>query len=150
MAAFKKNSSFSVEAGLKYFVLGSFSSALLLFGFSILYGLLGTLNFEDFKHLWYMQTPGNNFPVFAGNLDTSVFFDQTLLKLALVLVLVSLFFKLAVAPLHVWSPDVYENSPSSSTIFFAVVSKLGVLVLIIRIFQQMYLVNLSPKLIITH
>lgn len=138
MAAFKKNSSFSVEAGLKYFVLGSFSSALLLFGFSILYGLLGTLNFEDFKHLWYMQTPGNNFPVFAGNLDTSVFFDQTLLKLALVLVLVSLFFKLAVAPLHVWSPDVYENSPSSSTIFFAVVSKLGVLVLIIRIFQHSF------------
>ena len=131
MAAFKKNSSFSVEAGLKYFVLGSFSSALLLFGFSILYGLLGTLNFEDFKHLWYMQAP--------GNLDIpTAFSDPTLLKLALILILVSLFFKLAVAPLHVWSPDVYENSPSSSTIFFAVVSKLGVLVLIIRIFQHSF------------
>lgn len=132
MAAFKKNSSFSVEAGLKYFVLGSFSSALLLFGFSILYGLLGTLNFEDFKHLWYMQTPGNH------EIISIAFSDQTLLKLALILVLVSLFFKLAVAPLHVWSPDVYENSPSSSTIFFAVVSKLGVLVLIIRIFQHSF------------
>jgi len=136
MAAFKKNSSFSVEAGLKYFVLGSFSSALLLFGFSLIYGLLGTLNFEDFKSLWYMQLPGN-----FGDCELlikSSFFDQALLKLALVLVLVSLFFKLAVAPLHVWSPDVYENSPTSSTIFFAVVSKLGVLVLIIRMFQHSF------------
>ena len=52
MAAFKKNSSFSVEAGLKYFVLGSFSSALLLFGISLLYGALGTFNFDDINSLF--------------------------------------------------------------------------------------------------
>ena len=129
MASFKKNSSFSVEAGLKYFVLGSFSSALLLFGFSILYGVLGTLNFEDFKILYATSIPG------AHN---TVLFDSTLLQIGLILILVSLFFKLAVAPLHVWSPDVYENSPSSSTIFFAVVSKLGILVLLIRLFQHSF------------
>lgn len=130
MASFKKNSSFSVEAGLKYFVLGSFSSALLLFGFSILYGVLGTLNFEDFKLLFSTYVPG------SVMLDTQ--YNPMLLKLGLILILISLFFKLAVAPLHVWSPDVYENSPSSSTIFFAVVSKLGILVLLIRIFQQCF------------
>lgn len=129
MASFKKNSSFSIEAGLKYFVLGSFSSALLLLGFSILYGLLGTLNFEDFKILYSNYTPGNS---------NHLVYDSGLIQIGLTLILISLFFKLAVAPLHVWSPDVYENSPSSSTIFFAVVSKLGILVLLIRLFQHSF------------
>ena len=131
MAAFKKNSSFSVEAGLKYFVLGSFSSAILLFGASIVYGLLGSLNFEDFKLLFSMLTPGQN-----SGINTE--FDSSLLQSALILIIISLFFKLAVAPLHVWSPDVYENSPTSSTIFFAIVSKLSILVLLIRIFQYSF------------
>ena len=144
MSAFKKNSSFSVEAGLKYFVLGSFSSALLLLGFSIIYGMLGTLNFEDFKTIFNMQDAGLTHIEFVRSTDLELntmfdaCFDPTLLQLALVLVLVSLFFKLAVAPLHVWSPDVYENSPSSSTVFFAVVSKIGVLVLLIRLFHHTF------------
>ena len=57
MASFKKKSSFSVEAGLKYFVLGSFSSALFLFGSSLIYGVTGTLNFEDFKDLFLNARP---------------------------------------------------------------------------------------------
>ena len=60
MASFKKNSSFSVEAGLKYFILGSFSSAILLFGSSLLYGVTGSLNFSDFKDLYYNIFPGYN------------------------------------------------------------------------------------------
>jgi NADH:ubiquinone oxidoreductase subunit 2 (subunit N) len=57
MAAFKKDSFFSVEAGLKYFILGSFSSALLLFGFSLIYGLTGTLNLTDLKDLFFFFVP---------------------------------------------------------------------------------------------
>ena len=65
-------------------------------------------------------------------------FDTNLVQLGLILIMVSLFFKLAVAPLHAWSPDVYEGSPTSSTLFFAVVSKLGVLILLIRIFHYSF------------
>ena len=144
MSAFKKNSSFSVEAGLKYFVLGSFSSALFLFGSSIIYGVLGTVNFEDLKTLFNMLEPGTNVIIFQyTNSDLEIdlqfsqeaIFDPNLFQFALVFILTSLFFKLAVAPMHMWAPDVYENSPTSSTIFFAVVSKLSILILLIRIFQ---------------
>jgi NADH-quinone oxidoreductase subunit N len=65
--------------------------------------------------------------------ETSV--NTELLQVALFFLLTSLLFKLSVAPLHVWSPDVYENSPTSSTIFFAVISKLSLLVFTARIFQ---------------
>jgi NADH-quinone oxidoreductase subunit N len=53
MAALKKDSAFSVDAGLKYFILGAFSSSLFLFGSSILYGVSGTTNFEDLKNLFF-------------------------------------------------------------------------------------------------
>ena len=331
MASFKKNSSFSVEAGLKYFVLGSFSSAILLFGSSLLYGATGTLCFSDFKDLYFNTYPGVNntaslsnyaesvmyhysstlldssvikqldygkfkdiyscfhpeytnnniidelveindtrsthvsgfneleytyfnsydissvlvnlesmkdFDIFNNNSifkstdgrivhlfcslfvlsdylskctpkteihdtiqsipqdsllkqrfsdkilefkqsmlenhneifgkpdifsqsylkicdnflntnfvfspdfqDINVFqtnFNTELIQLGLILILVSLFFKLAVAPLHAWSPDVYEGSPTSSTLFFAVVSKLSIIVLLIRIFNHSF------------
>lgn len=331
MSSFKKNSSFSVEAGLKYFVLGSFSSALLLYGASLLYGTTGTLNFEDYKDLFSINYSGINSPninknlfnsdsslefyyistlfpsvdykvtsnsfkdicecfhlpsvstttcllndlylednkffnkarimfnshsfnlnyqdlllilvnleimkdsnfidsfeiigdlkkqylilnlfyfsilirkfypkdnlntvlssednllrnqfenkllehkqfmterasnlgdfdnvfnttyvkicdnllesdfIFSKDLQDNLLFndhfDTNLVQLGLILIMVSLFFKLAVAPLHAWSPDVYEGSPTSSTLFFAVVSKLGVLILLIRIFHYSF------------
>merc|ERR1712127_1149108 len=65
-------------------------------------------------------------------------FDTNLLQFALVFLLISLFFKLAIAPFHLWSPDVYEGSPTSSTFFFAVVPKLAVFVLLIRIFYSSF------------
>lgn len=61
-------------------------------------------------------------------------FDVGLLKFALTFILISLFFKLAIAPFHTWSPSVYEGSPSSTTFFFVVVPKLGIFVLLLRIF----------------
>ena len=111
LAAFKKNSTFSIESGLKYFILGSFSSCLFLLGSSLLYGLTGTINFEDFKNLffWFFQ---------SNTCSTALNIDLTLILVSLSLILVSLFFKLAIAPFHVWAPDVYEGSPSASTFFF--------------------------------
>lgn len=134
MASFKKKSSFSVEAGLKYFVLGSFSSALFLFGSSLIYGVTGTLNFEDFKDLFLNYRPKEDL---ADSIEF-IPFESDLVQIASLFIIVSLFFKLAVAPIHAWSPDVYEGSPTSSTIFFAVVSKLSILVLLTRIFQYSF------------
>ena len=312
MASFKKNSSFSVDAGLKYFILGSFSSALFLFGASLIYGITGTINFSDFNDLYalynldllsdkfkenltqdipvvlepiicnlllnltcsigdqsvnlintandvfavlkqsaivkepclngrltrsyhliteYKQTTAallleslkiqfsnmvndiqilleqlhiHQYENYPKNLEKKLFdalfifsyidsiestqhattviktlvenlnhevkyfimanplvtinkssnildllkiIENLLVKpehginvllMGLLFILVSLFFKLAIAPVHAWSPDVYEGSPTSSTLFFAVVSKLGIIVLLIRIFYNSF------------
>ena len=250
LAAFKKDSTFSIDAGLKYFVLGSFASSLFLLGASLLYGITGTINFEEFKDLFFYVVPGNIdfgeneifetseisnlyclssildkfeydlcvylmnqpdfFKLFPGLLEgmslesnnlsdvlviysflcekvrfilfhlffnfkdfevgflfyefyesidllnlrllnllyvceiveTYLFnsfsfhptFNVMLIKFALLFILISLCFKLAIAPFHMWAPDVYESSPSSSTFFFSVVPKLAIFVLLLRIF----------------
>jgi NADH-quinone oxidoreductase subunit N len=118
MAAFKRDSAYSTEAGLKYFLLGSFSSTLLLFGVSLLYGFFGTTNFSILSLLLFESTD------FQSLADVSFF-----------LILIGLLFKLAAAPFHVWSPDVYEGAPLNSTIFFAVVPKISILVLFFRVYS---------------
>ena len=306
LASFKKNSTFSVDAGIKYFILGAFASSLFLFGSSLIYGVTGTINFTDFKDLFFWVFPGSilklsnleqyyenqdqDILLFAllekfqnsqdkllsqydGNvlsyeiantviydfdnykynyeklciypwigvvfidavhdilamssdedsltlkelqhldywlhhtwvsdnmmlrqalnyfymplspddrfshfmlayihnvfaeplqLDLEMWFfgmfsimiancvksndfqelhlfesslDTNLLQVGLTFILISLFFKLAIAPFHIWSPDVYEGSPTSSTFFFAVVPKLGLFVLLIRIFYSSF------------
>jgi NADH-quinone oxidoreductase subunit N len=117
LAGYKKNSTFSTESGLKYFILGSFSSGFLLLGFSFVYGFTGVTNFEDISNFFFTTT-----------------YDSMLLDVALIFILVALFFKLAVAPFHLWAPDIYEGSPSISTVFFAVLPKISLLVLFVRLF----------------
>ena len=250
LASFNRNSAFSVDAGIKYFILGSLSSGIFLFGASLLYGVSGTVNFTEFKELFILQTMNENtqlddlseiyyhsllmshikndlnyyfikgdlkilenFPILMSeisNFNLNLFIDKLciinlllekydsillslilnfkdfeigslifdmysfknlednsgilflisilemsntylsnlftleecfnleLIKFALLFILISLFFKLAVAPFHVWSPDVYENSPSSSTFFFSVVPKLSIFILMIRIFYYSF------------
>jgi len=125
LAAAKKDSSFSTEAGLKYFILGSFSSALLLFGISFLYGSTGTTNFDNF-HL-----------LFAG-IDSETSSLTQSVEIALICIMAAFFFKIAAAPFHMWSPDVYEGSPTSSTIFFAVVPKIALFAIFLRLFQFVF------------
>jgi len=138
MAAMKKDSAFSVDAGLKYFILGAFSSSLFLFGSSILYGVSGTVNFEDLKNLFSsIHTEQGNITTSTTSIFTQrILLEGSLIQFALVFIFVSLLFKLAVAPFHLWSLDVYEESPTSSTFFFAVVPKLAIFVLLIRIFYS--------------
>jgi NADH-quinone oxidoreductase subunit N len=125
LAASKKNSSFSTEAGLKYFILGSFSSALLLFGISVLYGCTGTTNFDNFYLL------------FSG-IDRETFLLTAPVEKALIFIAAAFFFKIAAAPFHMWSPDVYEGSPTSSTIFFAVIPKIAIFAVFLRLFQTIF------------
>lgn len=102
MAAMKKDSTFSVDAGLKYFILGAFSSSLLLFGASILYGISGTTHLDDLKDLFFLT----NFE--HGSLQESnnttfvndIFLNGSLIQFALVFIFSSLLFKLAIAPFH--------------------------------------------------
>lgn len=130
LASFKKTSTYSVDAGIKYFILGAFSSSLFLFGSSLLYGVTGTINFDEFRDLFVT--------LFEDSSNATGLFDTSLIKFGLIFILISLLFKLAIAPFHTWAPDVYESSPSSSTFFFAVVPKLAIFVLLLRIFYHSF------------
>jgi proton-translocating NADH-quinone oxidoreductase chain N len=121
LAAFQKRSAFSTEAGLKYFLLGAFSSGLLLFGSSLIYGFTGTTNLEVLAVLA------------TGAGGSSPFLGQGLVVGALFLGS-GLLFKVAAAPLHMWSPDVYEGAPTTVSAFFAILPKLAVFCLLLRVF----------------
>lgn len=123
IAAIKKKSSFSMEAGLKYFFLGSFSSSILLFGISLVYFGSGTISFDNLTLLF-----GQSF--FEIN---KTFF---LVKQGLFFITVGFFFKLGAVPFHFWVPDIYESSPTSSTLFFAIVPKIVLFSIFLRIFRS--------------
>ena len=122
MAAFKKNSNYSVESGLKYFIIGSLSSAFFLFGSSLIYGCVGSLSFDDL-----------NMFLSLSSLDSVLSDKLSLVYLGFIILCVSILIKLAAAPFHFWSLDVYEGSPNSTTFFFAVVPKIGLFLLLMRI-----------------
>lgn len=114
LATFKKNSAFSTEAGLKYFILGSFISGFFLFGASLIYGCLGTLNLNNLNLL--LAFP---FSTFNDEL-------RYIVLIGIIFVTATLLFKIACAPFHFWAPDVYEGSPLSSTVIFSIVPKLSI------------------------
>ena len=119
LAASKRHSEFSTEAGLKYFLLGAFSSGVLLFGCSLVYGYTGITNFEDI----------------AKCLAGSALFQthHSFLHLGMCLIMIGFLFKLTAAPFHFWAPDVYEGSPTSVTAFFAITPKIALLGVFLRL-----------------
>lgn len=119
LASFNRTSEFSTESGLKYFILGAFSSAFLLLGCSLLYGITGLTNFSDYTKL-IMGFYGTD-----QNLDWSV-------GTGAFFVSVSILFKLSAAPFHVWSPDIYEGAPTSTTAFFSIFPKLAIVSLLLN------------------
>jgi NADH-quinone oxidoreductase subunit N len=122
MAAFDKRSARSAEAGLKYFLFGSTSSAFTLFGISLIYGMAGTTSLA----------------AIATKLEsTSV---QPLLVVGIVMTLVGFAFKIAAAPFHLWAPDAYQGAPLPSAAFIASGSKVASFVVLGKI----VLVGLAP------
>ena len=122
LAAYKRNSEFSGEAGLKYFILGAFSSGLLLFGSSMVYGFTGMTNFEDIAKL------------ILGIGATGDTLSYNGIFIGILFISIALLFKVAAAPFHMWSPDVYEGSPTPVTAFFSTVPKIALLALYVRLF----------------
>jgi proton-translocating NADH-quinone oxidoreductase chain N len=122
LAAFKKNSAFSTEAGLKYFILGAFSSGLLLFGSSLIYGFTGTTNFEELASICTGSYNSSDL-VYNGVVIGIIFVGSGIL------------FKMAAAPFHMWSPDVYEGSPTVVSAFFAIVPKIAVFSLMLKLYM---------------
>lgn len=115
VAAINRESSRSTEAGLKYFVLGTLSSGLLLYGASLVYGYTGFTGFDEIA------------TAIASN-------DRSLgLVFGLVFVLAGIAFKISAVPFHMWTPDVYEGAPTPVTAFFSAAPKIAAMAVFIRI-----------------
>ncbi|HKK97050.1 MAG TPA: NADH-quinone oxidoreductase subunit NuoN, partial [Marivita sp.] len=120
VASLRRDSLKSTEAGLKYFVLGALSSGLLLYGASLVYGYSGTT-------------------LFSGIIQTAVHGDLSLgLLFGLVFLISGLAFKVSAVPFHMWTPDVYEGSPTPVTAFFATAPKVAAMALFARVLHDAF------------
>jgi len=124
LASFKRDDERSTEAGLKYFVLSALATGLLLYGCSLIYGFTGSTNFE----------------IISANLDEA----NTGAVFGIVFIIVGLAFKVSAVPFHMWTPDVYEGSPTSVTSFFALVPKIAAISVFIR-FMYVPFVNVISQ-----
>ncbi|QEX22356.1 NADH-quinone oxidoreductase subunit N [Hypericibacter adhaerens] len=118
VAAFRRDTIRSTEAGLKYFVLGALSSGMLLYGSSLIYGFAGTTKFDGIATL------------LAGLNGTA---PSLGLIVGLVFLIAGLAFKVSAVPFHMWTPDVYEGSPTPVTAFFAMAPKVAAIGLFGRV-----------------
>jgi NADH-quinone oxidoreductase subunit N len=116
IAAFHRDNLKSTEAGLKYFVLGALSSGMLLYGASLIYGFTGTVSF----------------PGILSALNAGAGFG---IVLGIVFVAAGVAFKMSAVPFHMWTPDVYEGSPTPVTAFFAAAPKIAAVAMTVRVFM---------------
>ena len=112
LTSFKRDEEKSTEAGLKFFVLSSLATGLLLYGCSLIYGFTGSTNFE----------------IISKNLDN----ENMGAVFGIVFIIVGLAFKVSAVPFHMWTPDVYEGAPTTVTSFFALIPKIAALTVFIR------------------
>jgi NADH-quinone oxidoreductase subunit N len=117
LAGFMRRDSRSNEAGIKYLLLGAFSSGIMLYGMSLLYGIAGTTNLTGIM-------------IFLSKADLA----NPMLFLAMVMLMVSFGFKVAAVPFHMWVPDVYEGAPTSVTAFMSAGPKVAGFAVLLRVF----------------
>lgn len=116
LVAFQRDSPLATEAAMKYFVLGALASGILLYGMSILYGITGSLQINEVRQA-VSQMSGDNITLIFG----------------VVFIIVSLGFKLGVAPFHMWVPDVYHGAPTTSAVYISAAPKLAGFAIVIRL-----------------
>jgi NADH-quinone oxidoreductase subunit N len=118
LAAFDRRRLASQEAGIKYFVLGAFSSAVFLYGVSLVYGATGTTSLSGI----------------ARFLSRNVLLDEGVLLIGIALLLVGVGFKIAAVPFHMWTPDVYQGAPTPVTAFMSSATKVAGFAALLRVF----------------
>ncbi len=134
MAGLIRTSAKSAEAAVKYVLLGAMSSAILLYGFALLYGLTGTTDLMGI----------------ANAIKTGIQSGNAMELIACVLIIAGFGFKISAVPFHMWAPDIYEGAPTPATAFFSVGSKAAGFAALIRVFIDGGLgqVNLTSLIII--
>ncbi len=127
LASFRRGDTRSAESGMKYFLYGAFASAIMLFGFSLLYGFTGTTNLAGI----------------AASLGSGIGDSIVGVMTALVMVVVGFGFKISAVPFHFWTPDVYEGAPTPVTAFVSVSSKAASFALLLRFLTAAFPVELA-------
>jgi NADH-quinone oxidoreductase subunit N len=127
LVAFTKREKRSNEAAMKYFLLGAFSSGVLLYGMSLLYGVAGSTNLGEI---------GRSIAVIVGSAGETGASLRPMLLLGMIALAAGLFFKVAAVPFHMWAPDAYEGAPTSVTAFLSTASKAASFALYARIFME--------------
>src|SRR5690625_2807922 len=117
VAALRRDSLRSSEAGLKFFVLGSLASGMLLYGLSMVYGFTGTTSFAALAEIFAAQEGAPSIGLIVG----------------LVFIAAGLAFKISAVPFHMWTPDVYEGAPTLVTAFLAAAPKVAAMALLVRV-----------------
>lgn len=117
MVAMDRDSSDAAEAAMKYFVLGSLASGIFLYGISLLYGVTGSIELHEIARV----------------LTTN---QEPALLAAMIFIIAGLIFKFGAVPFHMWVPDVYQGSPTSTTLFIASAPKIAAFVITVRVLQQ--------------
>jgi NADH-quinone oxidoreductase subunit N len=128
LVGYTKRERRSNEAGMKYFLLGAFSSGILLYGMSLLYGVAGSTNLGDIA-------PAVGRAALAGS-DLAGPGLRPLVVLAMIALGAGLFFKIAAVPFHMWAPDAYQGAPTSVTAFLSTGSKAASFALLARVFLE--------------
>jgi len=126
LVSFEKVSKKSIEGATKYFILGTFSAAILLYGIILIYGVVGSTNIMDLKN------------ISATNVEQKV-----MLYIGTGLILAGLAFKISLVPFHMWTPDAYEGAPTVITAFMAAATKTAAFTVLIRVF----IMNFNPNFI---
>ena len=120
LAGYLKKNTRSNEAALKYVVYGAFSSGIMLFGLSYIYGLTGSTNFFQIQQI--LASSGSE--------------SNSAILMAVVMILAGFGYKVSAVPFHFWTPDVYEGSPTTITAYLSIAPKAGAFAMMIRFFNQ--------------
>ena len=131
-----RNSESATSAGLKYFLLGCLSSCLILLGAGLIYTFTGLTNFESLYSLVSVSESS-----YITGYSSGLF-------LGLIIIIIGFLFKIAAAPLHNWSIDVYDDSPTIVTIWLTVMPKISIIIFILELYSQIGLVSSTPSSIL--
>ena len=125
LTAYMRDDRLATEAGMKYFVLGSLASGLILFGISYLYGFTGTTSFASMAE-------------FLKQLGASpeIAVQEFGILLGMIFLLVGFCFKISAVPFHMWAPDVYQGAPTPVTAYFSTAPKIAALLLLVRLLME--------------
>lgn len=120
LAGYRKDTGRGPEAAIKYFLLGSFATAFLLYGIALIFGATGTTQIYEIAHLAPLAQ------------------NQTLVVIALAMMLIGILFKVSAAPFHIWTPDVYEGAPSPVVALLSTAPKAAAFALLLRIVYEVF------------
>jgi NADH-ubiquinone oxidoreductase chain 2 len=143
-----KDSETSTKAGLKYFLLGGLSSCIILLGCGLIYSYTGLTNFESIYSIISTSNSINILPAPELDYGTNSYSAIQGLSLGLIIIFIGFLFKIAAAPLHNWSPDVYDEVPTIVTIWLTIIPKIAILVLLLELqYYGFTLINVSEPIL---